>query len=292
MINLALLIPVHPPKYQHIYHLIHRMLYSQIHHKFIDLILIFSNYRDYQNFEYKNAIIPIICENISDNLDGIVTFKKFYALKKLQYLQYEYIITCDSEIDIIIENFNLNNIQQQIFNIYDNKTIYAGEVHHDPNISKVIEYSSNLMNREHDIEKLKQITNNHTLYCWWSDLPVYKQSLLQGFFEQINFDKNINWHHFEHIIYLNYLALYHSFVFHNVTKYLKYNWSLESLYTDDIDVLKLLQYNRYSFSWSTPSLFDRHRDFLLNMGTFLLYHTDRPSWLNICHGIQSNNYNI
>jgi hypothetical protein len=89
MIDLALLIPVHPPKYQHIYHLINKMLYAQIHHKFIDLILIFSSYKDYQNFEYKNAIIPIICENVPYNLDGIVTFKKFYALKQLQYSQYE-----------------------------------------------------------------------------------------------------------------------------------------------------------------------------------------------------------
>ena len=42
--------------------------------------------------------------------DNIVIYKKFTGLNKLIDSKYDYFIVCDSEIDVILENFNYENI--------------------------------------------------------------------------------------------------------------------------------------------------------------------------------------
>ena len=77
--NIAFLIPIHPPYYHYIYSLINNLNLSNIS---IDIFLVFSSQSDFDLFEFKNKINPIIV-NGPLNSNSYVTFKKFYGLKHL-----------------------------------------------------------------------------------------------------------------------------------------------------------------------------------------------------------------
>jgi len=160
----------------------------------------------------------------------------------------------------------------KINEIYKNKIIYAGKVVTEQHIN-ITKTSSNLLIAGND--KLEKITENYTLYFWWSDLPVYKRTFLKHFFEIINYN-DINWYHFDHIIYLNYLILYHNFNIKNITPYIdNNNYGLESYNTTDINNLYILKSFQYGFSFITKQLYINHNEYLKNEGSFLLYHLDR-----------------
>ena len=263
---IAFIIPIYPKHYNYIYDLL------EIIDKFyitIDLYLVFSNDSDYSIFLKKDKIKKIIIPNT--NTGNIVTYKKFFALDTFKEDKtYDYFIVCDSEITIIPENFNQENILDKINKIFENKIIYAGE-YKDDHIKNVIKTSCNLVT---DGNMLEKITKNYSLYFWWSDLPVYKREHLTHFFNVIKYD-SINWFHFDHKIYLSYLILHHDFRITNITPFINVNWSLESYNTTDINNLKILKSLNYGFSFLTKPLYNNHIDFLKNEGTFLLYHVDR-----------------
>ena len=248
MNSIAFIIPIHPPKYDYIYKLKNKI---NIINKCCDIILVFSNQNDYNKFLYKENFKKIIIDN-SSNIP-IIYYKKFYALKTLKN-KYSYYITCDSEIDIIIENFNFDNIIKKINKFYNNNNIFSGE---DKNFEKITEESCNIFKSKNDKNKLKILTNNYKLSYWWSDIPIYKGNHLEDFFNRIDFKLYKN--QFDHIIYLNYLALYHNFNFINVTPLININRSLECLNSNDIKVLEKLKKYYYTFSWVIPSFFKKHK---------------------------------
>ena len=62
--------------------------------------------------------------------------------------------------------------------------------------------------------------------------------------------------------------LYHNFKFLLISDS---DWCLEYL-SVGVDGLKILEQYGYSFSQTTPLLFDKHPNFLKKIGTFLIYH--------------------
>jgi hypothetical protein len=161
------------------------------------------------------------------------------------------------------------------WNIYNTWKFYAGEVNEviHPSIINITKISSNLFN-DNDNDKISKITNNYKLYYWWSDLPVYKREYLIDFFNKINYN-NIEYLHYDHLIYLNYLIIYHNFLILNITPLIKHEWSLESYNKFNQENLNILKKNNYGFSWISPKLFNSHKNYLINEGSFLLYHLDR-----------------
>jgi hypothetical protein len=115
--DIAFVIPTHPPHYKYLYDLLNKL---EKHNIFIDIFLVFSTESDYDCFSLKERIKPII---LKEPLNGNskVTFKKFYGLKQLINSNYDYFIVCDSEIDIILENFTYTNLRCKIDNIFKNK---------------------------------------------------------------------------------------------------------------------------------------------------------------------------
>jgi len=218
--NVCFLIPVHPPHYHYIYSLIDKLKLNNIK---IDICLVFSTEENYDTFSMKNEIQSIVLKSIKTSC--IVTYKKFFGLRQLANSKYDYIICCDSEIDIICSNFTNDNINNKIKQIFNNKKIYAGEM---DNVSGITEGCANLFQKNYDY--LKTITKNFTMYFWWSDLPVYRRTDIIQFLDMINYD-NIVWHHFDYIIYQYYLMLYHDFEIINTTPITNVKWSLELLDT-------------------------------------------------------------
>jgi hypothetical protein len=268
--NIAFLIPIHTPHYHYMYKLLKKIKNNDIE---IDIFLIFSNTTDYNNFLMKNEIKPIICDNSITVTRSIVTFKKFYGLKQLINSKYDYIICCDSEIDILCSNFTNENINNKIRNIFNTKKIYAGDTSGIEVARLITQTSANLFPDKHDF--LKNITNNFTLYFWWSDLPVYRTTDIAQFLNMINYT-NINWYHFDYIIYQYYLILYHGFEIVNTTPITNLNWSFETLdRISDINILKKLVDINYGFSWSTKKNYEQNKNFIESQKGFLIYHLDR-----------------
>jgi hypothetical protein len=264
--NVAFLIPIHPKHYHFIYNLINKLKSNDIK---VDIYLVFSNNTDYSDFTMKDAIHSIICEPFQTA--SIVTYKKFFGLKKLAESKYDYIICCDSEIDIICDNFTNEIVNNKIKHIFDNKIIYAGDVT-GIYVTIVTETSANLFPEKYDF--LKNVTKNFTMYFWWSDLPVYKRTHINPFFKMINYD-NIIFEHFDFVIYQCYLILYHGFEIINTTPITDLKWSLESLHTDNIVVLNKLLDIKYGFSWNTNKMYVLNKKFIELQKGFIIYHLDR-----------------
>lgn len=264
--NIAFVIPIHPPHYHFIYNFINKLKINNIQ---INIYLVFSNDADYDQFTMKNEINPIICNPFKTN--SIVTYKKFFGLKHLANSNYDYIICCDSEIDILCPYFTNENINNKIKQIFDNKQIYAGDCNNSYTID--VTKTCALIYPE-NYEYLKQITNDFMLYFWWSDLPVYRREDIGPFFNIINYD-NIVSTQFDYIIYQYYLILYHDFKIINTTSITQLNWSLELLLTNNIDILNGLINIKYGFSWVTKDFYNLNSTFIESQKGFLIYHLDR-----------------
>lgn len=268
--RIAFIIPIHGPNFKFMYALKNKI---DIINKCCDIFLIFSNETEYDEFiykeEFKHLILP---KNYKTN--SIVTFKKFYGLNTLKN-DYSYFITCDSEIDIIDENFTHENIMNKINDFYNAKKIFCGIVPRKKPFMEITEKCCTIFKNDDDKNKLKKLTNDYKTYYWWSDIPVYKASHIDDFFSKINNDSNIVWHHFDHKIYVNYLILYHGFKFINVKPLINWNYGGLELYNDeDENNLKILKQHDYTFSWITPRLFKMHKEYLTNNGSFMLFHID------------------
>jgi hypothetical protein len=266
IINVAFVIPIYPPHYDFIYNLLNKCTNNDIE---VDIFLVFSNNKDYDSFTMKNKIHPIICDSLMTN--SIITYKKFFGLKHLANSKYDYIICCDSEIDIICDNFTNQIINNKIDNIFTNKKIYAGHTE-DSMILTITQMSANIFPDK--IELLKDVTKDYKLYFWWSDLPVYRRDHIIPFFNVINYE-NITWYHFDYIIYQYYLILYHGFEIINTTPITNVKWSLEKLSTSDIDVLNKLVDINYGFSWNSKKMYEINKNFIDSQKGFLIYHLDR-----------------
>ena len=272
----AFLIPVHPPKYTHVYDMINSFITNNI---CMDVYIVFSNIEDYDMFLMKDYIKPIIVSGSLNN-KSIITFKKFYGLKHLSNSSYEYIIVCDSETAIISENFTAENITEKLSNIFINKKIYAGDISHLDDLSTKL-YLTNITTScaslfsDSEYEHLRKITNNFNLYFWWSDIPVYKREHLASFFNKIDYT-NIEYAHFDHVIYQLYMILTENFQIVDTTPITHTQWSLEMLNTCDLDILSKLLKLDYGFGWVTKKMYTlRNYNFLMINKTLLIYHLDR-----------------
>lgn len=274
ILDIALIIPTYPKHYQYIYNLLDKLYKNNIK---IDIYLVFSNQTDYDLFEMKSSIKPLmLLENLLDiYTTSIITYKKFLALHQLMNTNYDYFICCDSEIDIIPENFTGDNIRDKLRNIFLNKKIYAG----DTNSSEYINILNTCANvfEKNDYNKLKSITNNFTYYFWWSDIPVYRRLDLQSFFNKINIT-SLKPEHFDHIIYQYYLILTDNFHIINTTPITNVNSSFEILATKNTTIFDILIKNyKCGFGWIPRHLYNyqNNRDYFNSNGTFMLYHLDR-----------------
>jgi hypothetical protein len=237
----------------------------------VDIFLVFSNTSDYDIFNMKNLITPIICDTCRTN--SIVTYKKFFGLKQLAISKYDYIICCDSEIDILCQNFTNEVINNKIQNIFNNKKIYAGDTN-GIYVTNITQTSANLFPDKYVI--LKNITNNFTMYFWFSDLPVYRRTDIIPFLSGINYD-NIVFEHFDYLIYQYYLILHHGFEIINTTPITNVNWSLEMFCTNDINILNKLVDINYGFSWISKQMYELNKSFIDSQKGVIIYHLDRQS---------------
>uniref|UniRef100_A0A6C0ARH1 Uncharacterized protein n=1 Tax=viral metagenome TaxID=1070528 RepID=A0A6C0ARH1_9ZZZZ len=270
--SVAFLIPIYPKHYEFMYQFIRK-----VNNK-IDIILIFSHDKDYLEFEMKDSIKSVVLENIDlENIYYmlIVNSKKMLGLNYVKnVIKYDYYIVCDAEIDIIESNFTVENIQKKIESIFTEKKIYVGNT---TSLDPVMEYSATLFS-EDDLNRIKKKTNNFESNNWWSDIPVIKKEHIQDYLDKIGFPtclERLNYLMWDTTMYCYYLLIYQGFENINYTSIINRLSSLESYYTENESDLIELKKMKYGFSWVTPKLYKKHKEFLEGEGTFLLYHLDR-----------------
>ena len=185
--NVAMLIPVHPSSYKYMYNLLKKMKENNI---VIDIFLIFSSQSDYDAFEQKDRIKHIILEkSISDHNQHKhfqISAKRFYAYTQMAKQPYEYIISLDSEIDIIPENFTQDKIMSKIHATLSNKRVYGLTYGFGDIVYNCMNY---VFQGTEYYDKVSEVTKGLTLNTWWTDLPVLKRTDITEFLSFIKYDK-------------------------------------------------------------------------------------------------------
>jgi len=266
--NVALVIPIHPSHFEYLYRIINNL-------NNIDLFLIFSSVEDYKLFKMKDKIKPIIVNVPPEKQTketGIINVKKLLGLKQLMNTNYEYFILCDAEIEIIKNNFNKNNILSKIKNIFDSKIIYSGPTNSEGEMN-IIRTAANVFDPK-EIEKIKNETKDFNLYFWYSDLPVYKKEHLKDFLKKIDIMK-LSYHHFDYLLYQYWLILNHGFKIYNYKDLINHKSGLEFYETDKMEDLNKLKNINFGFSFVNKKLYDKNKDYLSKIGTFIIFNLDR-----------------
>jgi hypothetical protein len=266
MIRCAFVIPVYPPHFQYMYSVIGQLL------GVVDVFLVFTNEAErklYTATGHESIVLP---ENV--HREGIINYKKFYALKHVlaRREEYTHFIVCDSEIKLVLENFTADNVNSKIEHITRHKRVFGGQVVGDM-FGRIISATTNYFQDMNggDVQAAAK-----DLYTWWSDIPLYQRDHLNHFFECIKFEKeDITWFHFDHCIYTQYLLRYQGFTVINVTECVNHGFSLEEYDQLPGDKLHILKELGYSFSHASQKTFNAHSDFLIQNGCFLIFHLDR-----------------
>jgi hypothetical protein len=261
------IIPIYPPHYHYL-----TFLNNQPENLEFDIYLILSYKSDLVELEqlnYNKSYKTIVIEDylngaiINDILNrpieqqGIITFKKYFGLFLLKD-KYDYLATCDAEIDFV----SYESVNEKFENFCLKKTIIGSNVDGERNVSNTFEIlpqstlievvekinktSASLFNND-EIEKLSKF--NFRFYFWFSDIPVYDTKILNNFFKHINFNENeyenfirkLNYYIFDYITYIYYCFLYEDYKILNIQDHgINRNWSLESMpYDIYLEVLNL-----------------------------------------------------
>lgn len=213
MSKIAFIIPIYPPDYKYKKNILKTFKENKLNEQ-ADLWFVFTNEDEAEEFgEYNKKII--LDETLREFKNrGFINIKKFYAIKQLKD-RYEYLIVLDSELEFI-KNVNLKKICDEYF---ENKTLYGNQIWGFQAIRKCeIEACCKKYFRLHPnfsiIENLSQEGRNGGGYMWFNNLPIYKTSTVDEFFNVIDYEKNItefSWEDFDYYIYMYYLILYHNF---------------------------------------------------------------------------------
>ena len=264
----AIIIPLHPKHFDYGYYIVNELI-----HRDVDLYFVFTNKEDKNLFiQYINKDINYILLEIFTNLDiveitnSFISIKKLYALSLL-YDKYDYISCIDSEIKFI----NNNSFYEMMKNIANNKTIIGVKI--DGEVFTKI--TTNSLTKLIDIEyhdKLKELSNDYTIYTWWTNFPVYDCKNVNHFLTWINFNNTnldrFNWYVFENLIY-NFFCIS------------LYNYQLKIIINDkpleDIDtsIIENIDLNICKMYWVSKYAYLQNSDYYYNNNYYIVNYMDR-----------------
>jgi len=227
----------------------------------------------------KQIILPDVPNErikIEGTQSGYVLFKKLYGLQSMIGSPYEYIILCDSEMDILSENFTQENILSKINRFYSNKILPAANAESDKNVMEIIRVSANSFRAE-DYAKIKDATQDFRLYSFWFDIPVYKTEHLEEFFDTIQYSTMMfTWHTFEHVLYNYYLIAHQGFKMLDITAFVDNEYTISNgIYVHNSQNMNMLKDSGVGFGFTLARFWKDKRELLEEERPFLLYHTDR-----------------
>ena len=256
----AFCIPIHPKHYEYAYYILETI-------EDADLYFIFSNKEEQELFRPKLAYNSLLLTDFTDidavkKVNSFVTIKKFYALMVLKN-KYDYIACIDAEVKFLINK----GFYKMMKAIADSKTVIGVKVKVDNRAARNILYESliNLTPKENH-KSLQEISQNFTIYTWWSNVPVYDCSLLTQFFNWVQF-KNFTWFVFDHLLYNYYCVLFHNYQI----KIVDGSTSLETASSRSLEKIDKTE----KLYWVNYNAFSKNTEYYINNGFYIVYHCDR-----------------
>lgn len=244
----------------------------------VDLYFIFTNENDKNMFKIKlseNIVLKFLLlsdfVNISivEKTNSFVSIKKIYALSVL-YEKYDYISCIDSEIKFI----NKNNFYEMMKNTVNNKIICGGKITNNMNLHKSIIRDSLIKltdNKYHN--ELTNISQQFTIYTWWSNIPVYDCKIVNHFLMYINFNnKNIErfcWNIFDDMMYNYYCIILYNYKLIQIPNH---NNSLE---VSNTQLIEYVDKNICKLYWVNKNAYNQNKEYYNKSNFYIVYHLDR-----------------
>jgi len=268
----ALVIPLHPKHYNYGYSII-----EELNHSDVDLYFCFTTKEDKVLFEKElkkgltlNYLLLSDYAPISEieKTNAFVSIKKIYSLSVL-YDKYEYISCIDSEIKIL-KNTGFYDMMKSIVKT---KKICGGKLRNYSFPERNILYHSlcRLTDpREHT--KLDLLSENFTIYTWWSNMPVYDCKIVKHFLQWIKFDNRVNrfiWEVFDDMTYNYFCILYYDY------KLIKIPNCYHSLEFSDSSLVEYTNDNLCTLRWVNKYAYDKNTTYYDQHSFFIVYHMDR-----------------
>jgi hypothetical protein len=269
---LAICIPVYPPHYKFAYTFIKNT--NNLFH----LYYVFSSQEDYELFEQKDKIHPLIFpEVITKNPESIINIKKIFGLHCLQNSSHKYILVMDAETDFLYKSFNEESLYFSIESFFDKKQIYGKNISNSTiykTIQKVMKSSAEALPVEYWLRILEE-TKEFSVYTWWSDLPVYKREHIPHFLSVLEVPK-ITWYHFDHMLYSYYLIAYEGFGIYDLTPLVKDSKVfIEDFIPKSESEIEQIHSAGVSYLYVCCSLYEKFPSVFDRIGSQFLFHLNR-----------------
>jgi len=287
----AFVIPLHPKHFDYGYY-----IYDFLIDKNVDLYFIFTNLEDKHNFNKKfdsNRKFLILSDYM--DLNVITDNNSYAALKKLHGIsilnsKYDYISCIDSEIKFINDDNNYD-YYKMMKNIVESKIICGGKSPSGSHINKIITDTLTIMPDVRYHEKLKQLSNNFSIYTWWSNLPVYDCKKVIHFLEWINFSditKLSSFNFFDDLAYNYFCVLFYDYD-------LKVIKDLDiSLEFADSKIVEYTNDNICKIYWVASKAYKQNKNYYINNNFIIVYHLDRDNinenFVSYAHHDYENNF--
>jgi hypothetical protein len=269
----AFVIPLHPKHYEY-----GKYIINELQNTDADLYFVFSNLTDKNLFQEKigfdTKLCCLILEDFVDlsivgRTNSYVSIKKLYALSVL-YDKYDFISCIDSEIKFI----NKTNFYDMMNNVVNNKKIIGGKITSRILPEKgIIKDSLTRITETSYHSELQRISQDFSIYTWWSNLPVCDCKIVKHFLDWISFSNtNIDrfvWNVFDDMLY-NYFCI------------LLYNYELvvipniyHSLEFANTVVIENVNNNICKLYWTNINAYKQNPQYYDNNNFYILFHLDR-----------------
>lgn len=209
--NVAVVCPVHPPKFNFLRNCIYNFYRFGLE-CYADFWIVFSTLEDALKFGDFERFLTLP-ENIDLTTRGIVNIKKLYAVSRLAEMDYDYVITIDSDF-VFNRNVDLGKLCDRFF---DEKVIISCVTDKE----LFMRINAQCLSRFAHNPKSQEISLN--MYSWLNQPCIYKSGNVKKFFNAIGGTEDFNkyvWEDFDYILYTYYLMLYEGF-----RQYSMPNWS-------------------------------------------------------------------
>ena len=252
----AFVIPLHPKHFDYV------RQYKTL--KDVDIYLVFSHERDRYQFSqqqqrsYFSLVIPPLMEHTCLQTKSFATMKKFYALGQL-YNKYDYIACIDAEVIFL----QTDGFYDMMKSVATSKKIYGGDSTSEYN-RKIIFESLTRLTPVKDHEQLAKLSNNFTMYTWWSNVPVYDCANVGHFLEWIDLT-NVNWYVFDNLLYNYFCLLFYGYELVVVPNLQD---SLENAESETIEFV-----NDGTIYWVNANAYFENQQYYKDF--FIVFHLDR-----------------
>lgn len=140
------------------------------------------------------------------------TCKKYWGMLQI-YKNYKYVICMDDETSFV-RNLTIDKLDR----LWEEKEWWGSNINMEDRRG-ISNTSASVMFPKH-VNELKKITEDWTMYTWWSNVPVYKTEDLDDYFN--NFVLKHPWETlpyriFDHIPYVYYLLLFKGWTLKNAS---------------------------------------------------------------------------